>query len=219
MLTHPITHKVAVLFARKNSIYHSYPECDVYDKQRNALTYKGGLPIIAHPPCRAWGGLSHFAKPEEGEKELANWSIEQIRQHGGILEHPRTSRLWKEMNLPLGMQVDAYGGYSLSINQSWFGHLARKATLLYVCGIPRGELLPVCYSLDAPTHVVTTSKRKSGFRLLELSDALREGTPPMLAEWLIENARRIGVHSPQDRPGPPWTRRDAALPINRYHSC
>ena len=186
--------RVAVLFARKNSIYHRYPVCDVYDKQRDARTFPGGMPVIAHPPCRAWATLAHFAKPEPGEKELANWSVKQVRANGGILEHPRRSRLWPEMGLPLGSQVDAYGGFTVSINQSWFGHKAQKATLLYVCGIPRSCLPPVCLSLDAPTHVVGTSKRKSGFKLPELSDAAREATPPRLAEWLIESAQRIALH-------------------------
>ena len=45
--------KVAVLFARKDSIYKEFEQCDVYDIERNALTFSGGIPIIAHPPCRS----------------------------------------------------------------------------------------------------------------------------------------------------------------------
>ena len=110
---------------------------DCWDIERNALNWAGGNPIVAHPPCRAWGQLSHFAKPREGEKELAIYSINQIRKYGGVLEHPRASKLWKEMNLPTGSQVDEFGGYTLCINQSWFGHRAEKKTLLYICGCPK----------------------------------------------------------------------------------
>ena len=31
---------------------------DCWDIERNALNWPGGNPIVAHPPCRAWGQLS-----------------------------------------------------------------------------------------------------------------------------------------------------------------
>jgi hypothetical protein len=48
--------EVAVLFARADSIYKTLAGCDVWDEARDALKWPGGAPIIAHPPCRAWGG-------------------------------------------------------------------------------------------------------------------------------------------------------------------
>lgn len=48
---------VAVLFARSDSVYKSIPGCDVWDINRDARNWKGGAPIVAHPPCRAWGGI------------------------------------------------------------------------------------------------------------------------------------------------------------------
>lgn len=48
---------VAVLFARRDSIYKLMPWANVYDDQRDALTWPGGTPVIAHPPCREWGRL------------------------------------------------------------------------------------------------------------------------------------------------------------------
>lgn len=102
--------KVAVLFARKDSIYKTMPECDVYDIERNALTFPGGLPIIAHPPCRSWGRLKFFSNGDHKEKQLAIWAVRQIRKNGGVLEHPETSSLWKVLGLPLGSQRDKWGG-------------------------------------------------------------------------------------------------------------
>lgn len=75
--------KVAVLFALKNSIYKTIPGCDVYDIKRNALTFPGRLPIVAHPPCRAWGRLRGLANIVEEEKDLARWALSQVRQWGG----------------------------------------------------------------------------------------------------------------------------------------
>ncbi|MCB0595475.1 MAG: hypothetical protein KDD28_15390 [Phaeodactylibacter sp.] len=75
--------QVAVLFARNDSIYKSFDICDVYDIDRDARNFSGGLPIVAHPPCRAWGRLRAFAKPLPGEKDLALFSVDMIRKWGG----------------------------------------------------------------------------------------------------------------------------------------
>jgi hypothetical protein len=84
---------IAVLFARKDSIYKSFPDCDVYDIERDALTWPGGMPCIAHPPCRLWGKLRHFSTAPQSEKALGHWAIKQVRQWGGIAEHPASSGL------------------------------------------------------------------------------------------------------------------------------
>jgi hypothetical protein len=92
---------IAVLFARDDSRYKDFNMYDVYDINRDARTFCKKMPVIAHPPCRAWGMLSHMANPREGEKQLAYLALAQVRLNGGILEHPAGSRLWKEAPLPL----------------------------------------------------------------------------------------------------------------------
>jgi hypothetical protein len=49
--------QVAILFARKDSIYKTMPGCDVWDIDRDARNWPGGAPIVGHPPCRAWGPI------------------------------------------------------------------------------------------------------------------------------------------------------------------
>lgn len=186
--------EVAILFARKDSIYKGLPGCDVYDIERDALTFPGGLPIVAHPPCRAWGRLRHFAKPRPGEKELALWAVDQIRTWGGVLEHPATSTLWKEKNLPLGADRDEWGGFTLSVDQFWWGHKARKRSWFYVVGISPTEVPPIPLRFDAVTHVVNlfskVRKQKGRYYRPEITKAEREHTPPELARWLIELAKK-----------------------------
>ena len=91
---------VAVLFARADSCYKALPGCDVWDAERDARRWPGGCPVVAHPPCRAWGRLRHFAKPRPDEKALALWAVEQVRKFGGVLEHPASSTLWPAAGLP-----------------------------------------------------------------------------------------------------------------------
>lgn len=183
--------KVAVLFAREDSIYKTLTRCDVWDIERDARKWPGGAPVVAHPPCRAWGQLKHFAKPRNGEKELALWAVEQVRRFGGVLEHPFKSSLWPAAGLPEPGKRDAFGGWTLPINQHWFGHRAEKKTLLYLVGIEPARVPEIQLRLDEPTHVINTSKRAG--RKPEVTKAEREHTPQMLAEWLVELALRVGA--------------------------
>lgn len=169
--------KTIVLFARQDSIYKQIG-CNVYDKDRNALNYAGKEPVIAHPPCRAWGRLKHFAKPEPGEKDLAPWAVEIIRKNGGVLEHPAGSSLWEYCQLGKS-KPDQFGGWTLSINQSWFGHRAEKRTYLYIVGCTPAELPEYPLKFDAIQYKIGSGKQ-------EITKAEREHTPEALARWLIE---------------------------------
>ncbi len=183
---------VSALFVRKDSIYKELG-VDCWDMERNALNWAGGNPVIAHPPCRAWGQLSHMANPRPGEKELAFFAIEMIRKYGGVLEHPRASRLWPEY-LPMPGNVDKFGGYSISVDQFWWGHKAKKSTLLYIVGCPIRELPAIQMRFDALQYTVSSKiKKKSGRRILkEIPKSEREATPIDFAKWLIEVASRCG---------------------------
>jgi len=186
---------VAVLFARSDSIYKSLPDCDVWDIERDARRWPGGCPVVAHPPCRAWGRLRRFAKPREGERELAIYAVEQVRKWGGVLEHPAGSLLWQAMNLPAPGERDAFGGWTLWISQWWFGHKADKPTWLYLCGIEPADLPSIPYRIGEPAYVVNTSRRAYQGKRPEITKAEREHTPRGLAEWLCEAAQRIRYKS------------------------
>ena len=90
-----------------------------------------------------------------------------------MLEHPASSSLWDEEGLPkpgrFG-QAPSQHGWTLAIDQSWFGHRAVKRTWLYIHGIDRIPPLPL--RLGAETTVEN------------LGRAAREHTPKDLALWL-----------------------------------
>lgn len=184
---------VAALFVRADSIYKTMPGVDAWDIERDARKWPGGSPLVAHPPCRAWGRLSHMAKPRPDEKDLARWAVTQVRQWGGVLEHPAGSMLWADQGLPAPGRFDAVGGWTLGIHQSDFGHRAEKATYLYIVGIKPFHLPRLPLIIGTPTHVIasSTERQHRGHPMFrpEVTKPEREHSPPALAAWLVEIAR------------------------------
>lgn len=177
---------VSVLFVQSNSIYKSL-NVDCWDKGRDARNYIGTNPIIAHPPCRSWGKLSHFSKHPDDEPGLALYAISLIHKNGGVLEHPRGSRLFPTY-LPFPGKKDAFGGFTISIDQFWFGHKAKKNTFIYICGTTLNDLPALPLRFDAIEHVINSSSRKKYCNIKEVSKFERSATPLNLAFWLIEVA-------------------------------
>ena len=146
-----------------------------------------------------------MANPRPDEKDLARWAVAQVRRWGGVVEHPNGSRLWVEQGMPApGHGADSFGGWTLGISQHWWGHRAEKKTLLYIVGCPARSVpnMPDL-QLGSGTHVIAQDTRASngGKRLKAgefgwrpfVTKPEREHTPPALAEWLIELARRCTV--------------------------
>lgn len=192
---------VAVLFARGDSNYKALPGCDVWDAERDARRWPGGAAVVAHPPCRAWGRLRHFAKPRPDEKALALFAVDQVRRWGGVLEHPANSTLWAEAGLPVPGQRDEFGGWTLPVVQSWWGHKAEKATWFYIVGVEPGEIPALPLVLGEASHVIAQCKTLAdGSRVTkghpkwrpEVTKAEREHTPAPLCVWLVDLARKAG---------------------------
>lgn len=181
--------KIAVLFARADSAYKNSDLYDVYDVEKDARTFCKRMPVIAHPPCRAWGILSHMANPREGEKQLAYFALSQVRLNGGVLEHPHGSRLWAAAGLPpQGLFYDEFGGFTVEIDQYDFGHVAHKNTKLYICGISKNELPAMPVKNTAITDRSICGNVKGTKRCTQYQ---REYTPDNLINWLTEICLKI----------------------------
>jgi hypothetical protein len=195
---------VAVLFARADSIYKTMPRLDVWDAERDARNWTGGCPVVAHPPCGPWGKLSNKCKSPE-ERGLALWALKQVRKWGGVLEHPEGSKLWQEAGL-----WDDGIGFTLKVEQHWWGHRARKRTWLYVCGLELRGVPQMPLTLTEASHVVSSGYAPyRGHRHRsckpEIGKAEREHTPPAFARWLVELARRCKGHNKEVSDAGPLT--------------
>jgi hypothetical protein len=188
--------EVAVLFARQDSVYKALPGCEVYDMERDARTYDGPWPVVAHPPCRAWATLRNHAKPRPDERNLARLAVALVREFGGVLEHPYRSTLWNAQRLPPVGTRDAFGGFTLVIDQNWWGHRAQKRTRLYVVGCEPNEVPELPLVLGEATHTVGLwSGRDKATCRPSIAKHEHEHTPRDLAAWLVELAARCRAHN------------------------
>lgn len=183
---------VVVLFVEPDSVYKRMG-LDCYDAARDARTWPGGCPVVAHPPCRTWGSLKAFAKSAPADEHaLGPWAVEQVRRWGGVLEHPRSSTLFRECGCPPPDALpDEWGGWTLDVDQYHWGHKAKKATRLYIVGTR--EIPPIPRREGQPTHNLSRSRTKEnrhsrGPHLPELSRKARAATPPDFARWLVDVA-------------------------------
>ncbi len=176
---------VAALYVDERGPYVDMPGVDAWTEARDARRYQGPHPVVAHPPCADWSRLKGMAKHVPGRRELAPLAVEQVRQWGGVLEHPAWSSLWRTLALPRpGELSDAWGGWSIEVNQVAWGHKAAKPTWLYFVGVERERVRPLFGG--TPTHCVTSS---ASDRLLKLSSEAARLTPPAFAAWLVSLAR------------------------------
>lgn len=175
---------VAALCVSPVSVYKTLFGVDCWDIKRDVRNFRGGMPVVAHPPCRSWSAYtSHQAKPAPGEKELGPLCVEILQNNGGVLEHPAHSRLFQHCNLPL--PGECRGDLAtVYIEQAWFGYSMKKATWLVFCGIePSSLLFP--YKAHNPRDGVGDRRRQQ-----VMSKHQRAATHPALAQWLVDAARR-----------------------------
>lgn len=168
----------AVLCTRKDSVYLALG-ADCFDIDRDARTYAGTAPVVAHPPCRAWGKLAQMAKPRPDEMALGIWTLQTVRTFGGVLEHPAHSRLFSLIGVSPGQRC-RLGGWVLPIRQQWFGHPARKDTWLYIKGVEPARVPRMPLVLGEASRTVESQCR-----------ADREKTPRDLAQWLLELVAQV----------------------------
>lgn len=185
---------VAALYVDPRGPYPLMPDVDCWDETRDARLYAGPHPVVAHPPCGPWGKLRHLYRKHE--HDCAPRAVEQVREWGGVLEHPSGSLLWAHCGLPRpGELPDAWGGKTLEVDQCDWGHVARKRTWIYLVGV-RLERYPRLPKRE-PTHWVSGGRGRNCARnhtpvppgIKICSAQQRRRTPPRFAEWLVQLAR------------------------------
>ena len=197
---------VVALFVAGNGPYAGVPNVEVWDLKRDARTYPGPHPVVAHPPCERWGrywfgGPSARVRRVKGDDGGCFASaLASVRKWGGVLEHPAASSAWKAFGLnppPRAggwVNADYEGGWTCCIDQEFYGHRAQKATWLYAVGVP---LLSLRWGkgssrirLEDGFHSAVERRRKIRTGICQrLSHRERAETPIPFRDLLLRMAR------------------------------
>jgi len=139
-------HEVAALFIDPRGPYPGLLGADhCWDEPRDARTYPGPWPGVAHPPCARWCRFAKFVESQtDGRLAVGDdggtfaSALASVRRWGGVLEHPAWSLAWAANGLiappARGWQRDIDGGWCCEVSQATYGHRARKLTWLYYVG-------------------------------------------------------------------------------------
>jgi hypothetical protein len=138
---------IAALYIEAGGAYASLPGVETWDEARDARTYAGPHPVVAHPPCQRWGRFWHGSPRKPHQFKLGDdggcfaAALAAARAWGGVLEHPEASQAWAAFGLNAPpraggwVSADWEGGWTCRVEQGFYGHAARKATWLYANGV------------------------------------------------------------------------------------
>lgn len=206
---------IAALFVETDGSYFGLPGVDPWDEQRDARTYRGPWPVVAHPPCQRWGkmwaGQPLWIKRTGERKKKGDdggcfkAALKSVRENGGVLEHPWGSHAWPHFGLNVPprkggwIAADFDGGWTCCVEQGRYGHYARKPTLLLVYGVHPDDLPELDWGISEPKfpewaiekHGLAYCKRAGelAFKGGGTDSSPRIGTPEPFRDMLLELAR------------------------------
>lgn len=136
--------EVSALFVQGDGHYYGLGGVEPWDINRDARSYAGPNPVVAHPPCNLWVSFAfvNFKRYGGEHNRPGNdggcfaSALASVRRYGGVLEHPAFSHAWEAHGLiaPAAKGWNACGDdeWVSEVWQSAYGHRARKRTwLLY----------------------------------------------------------------------------------------
>lgn len=205
--------EIAALYVAKNGPYFGLEGVTPYDEERDARSYNGPHPVVAHPPCERWGKYYSGGPNPNAERRLlgddggcfdrALWAV---RNFGGVLEHPAYSAAFRYYRIahpdPAGgwhPAGDGYGAWVCQVHQGHYGHPADKATWLYAKA-PRDALPELTWGpcegklrIDEGYHSTNerTNERIAGIMPVKrISAKERIHTPPQFLAMCVHIARQ-----------------------------
>lgn len=207
---------IAALFVETGGAYFNLPGVDPWDEKRDARTYPGPHPVVAHPPCQRWGRFWHGStrKPHQfhqiGEDGgCFRDALRAVRNFGGVLEHPAHSHAWSHFCItrpPMSggwiRADDGFHGWTCYVEQGHYGHFSRKPTWLYAIGCKLPELTWGKSPQRLPAYAVERYGYEKARRIGVMAAVggkdktkIRNATPVPFRDLLLSIARTANTSS------------------------
>jgi hypothetical protein len=196
---------IAALYVETNGCYFGLPGVDPWDINRDARTYTGLWPVVAHPPCERWGRFSEGSMTRKVYKTGdddgcfdAAWNA--LAKWGGVLEHPACSKAWTAYNVPRPPKAgwlkvgvgERFTLWTCEVEQGHYGHVARKKTWLLYAGLtPPPDLIWGTSGQRLPARRLAEKgyeKARRGGMVANQCSKHRQRTPPMFRDLLLSLA-------------------------------
>ena len=152
-----------------------------------------------HPVVQDVVRIVHEPSQEEGDDGgLFERALEQVRTHGGVIEHPAYSHAWRHFGLNKPPRFGGWvtagwdGGWTCQVSQGNYGCQTDKPTWLYVAGIPLSSLPRLKRGKSESSIPWTTEGREGNtpYSGQVLPRSMRSLTPLPFRDVLLGIARR-----------------------------
>lgn len=201
---------IAALYVEHGGVYYGLPNVEPWGlPDRDARTYAGPYPVVAHPPCARWGRYWSGGPSARVRRQLGDdggcfeAALAAVRKWGGVLEHPEATSAWHAFGIPApprggGWIRSLCGGMTCCVEQGNYGHRARKATWLYAFGVEPLELVwypsTAILRRDEGFHSAEERRRavKTG-ACQRMSKTERAATPIPFRDLLIGIAESVRI--------------------------
>ena len=137
---------IAALYVESRGVYAGLPDVDLWDRDRDARTYAGPWPVVAHPPGARWG-RSWGGNPTQQPRLVLGDDVGMLRRGPGrdatarrclgaprgqpCVDRPSDSSRHRE---PEGGRDGLAGGVDVLRGKGHYGHRSRKTTGWYAVG-------------------------------------------------------------------------------------
>ncbi len=203
---------IAALYVEAGGCYYGLPGVDPWGEVRDARTYSGPHPVVAHPPCQRWGRFWHGSTRKPHQFTLGSdggcfaSALAAVKKWGGVIEHPADSHAWRHFGIArpkrgAGWQPTGDGGWTCYVEQGHYGHMSRKPTWLLAYGMGEDKLPELNWARGAqrlhPTalakHGYAKARRIGITAMVGGKDKtrIRNATPLPFRDLLIGIARSV----------------------------
>jgi hypothetical protein len=192
--------KVAALYVDPRGPYPKMPGVECWDEARDARTYPGPHPVVAHPPCARWCRLAKFVETQYGHRVgddggMFGSALAAVRRWGGVLEHPAETLAFAAFDIPHpnrrgGWQRTMRGEWVCQVAQGAYGHPNPKKTWLVLVG---GEPPETDWGVPElpPMRSYTAGKGRLTGRDRITGEGKSHITPQPFADFLVALARGV----------------------------